>query len=292
VLKPPPFAYAAPSSIDEALSLLAEYGEDAKLLAGGQSLVPLLALRLARPSALIDLGGVSGLSHIRREDGYVAVGAMARERQAERSQLVRSAVPLLAEAMPLIGHIAIRNRGTIGGSTAHADPSAEIPAVAVTLDAQLVARSSSRGERTIAAVDFFRGFFTTVLEPDEALIELRFPAAGPRTGVAFAEAARRHGDFAMVGAAATLRLEDGLITWARLTLIGVASTPLRRHDAEDVLIGAAPVAATFQASAALAAESLEPHSDLHGTSAYRTHLARVLARRALETAARRAEEAA
>ncbi|MBO0727983.1 MAG: FAD binding domain-containing protein, partial [Acidimicrobiaceae bacterium] len=176
-MKPPPFEYFAPRSKDEALSLLAEH-EEAKVLAGGQSLVPLLALRLARPSALIDLGTVPGLEYIRRNDGHVAIGAMTRERVAERSDVVASDVPLLADALPLVGHVAIRNRGTVGGSAAHADPSAEIPAVALALDAEFVAASAG-SERTIPAAEFFQGFFTTSLEPEEVLTEIRFPVAGP-----------------------------------------------------------------------------------------------------------------
>jgi carbon-monoxide dehydrogenase medium subunit len=283
--------YVAPTSLDEALTLLADHGDDAKLLAGGQSLVPLLALRLSFPSTLIDLSGVGGLDYIRRENGHLAIGAMTRERTAERSDVVRESVPLLAEAMPLIGHLAIRNRGTIGGSAAHADPSAEIPAVLLALDGELVVRSSARGERTIGARDFFQGFFTTALDPDEALTELRFPVAQPGTGVAFEEATRRHGDFAMVGAAAVVRTEGGHIVEGRITLFGVSDTPIRREQAERVLVGAEPSAQTFEESAALAADSLTPPSDIHGTSTYRKHLVRVLVRRALAKAAERSKEA-
>jgi carbon-monoxide dehydrogenase medium subunit len=277
--------------LEEALTLLAEYGDDATLLAGGQSLVPLLALRLAYPSALIDLSAVDGLDYIRRDNAHVAIGAMTRERAAERSDVVRESVPLLAAAMPLIGHIAIRNRGTIGGSAAHSDPSAEIPAVAVALDAEMVARSSARGQRTISAADFFQGFFTTSLEADEALVELRFPVAQPGTGVAFEEATRRHGDFAMVGAAAAVRTDGGRIADGRVVLIGVSDTPVRHAEAEAVLTGAEPTTEAFEASGALAADSVTPPSDLHGTSAYRKQLVRVLVRRALAKAAQRSLEA-
>ncbi len=289
-LKSPQFAYVAPTSVEEALAQLAEHGDDAKLLAGGQSLVPLLALRLAAPSALIDLSGVPALDYIRRENDHIAIGAMTRERAVERSEVVRDHVPLLSVAMPLIGHLAIRNRGTVGGSAAHADPSAEIPAVAIALDADVVVSSSARGQRTITSDDFFQGFFSTSLEPDEALIELRFPVAQPGTGVAFEEATRRHGDFAMVGAAAAVRTEDAHIVDARIVVIGVSDTPLRRRDAELALAGGEPTTAAFEAAAALAADSLDPPSDLHGTSAYRRHLVRVLVRRALEGAARQSEE--
>lgn len=280
----------APESVDEALALLAEHGEDAKLLAGGQSLVPLLALRLARPSALIDLGRVEGLDGIRHDDGHVVVGAMTRERAGERSERITRDVPLLAAALPCIGHVSIRNRGTIGGSISHADPSAELPAVCRALDAQVVVRSSARGARVISAAAFFQGFLTTSLEPDEAVVEIRFPRAMPGTGAAFEEAARRHGDFAIVGAAASLRIVEGTISDPRLALIGVSDTPLRRTEAEEALRGREPSHAAFAEAATLAAAGLTPHSDLHGTGAFRTHLAGVLARRALETAARRAEE--
>jgi carbon-monoxide dehydrogenase medium subunit len=291
-LKPPPFSYVAPSSLDGALTSLADAGEDAKLLAGGQSLVPLLALRLARPSVLVDLGRVTGLDEITEHNGSVTIGAMVRERAAERSALIAEKVPLLAVALPLIGHPAIRNRGTVGGSIAHADPSAEIPAVAVALDAEMVVRSVARGERVIPAADFFQGFFTTALEPDEALVAVRFPAATEGNGVAFEEAARRHGDFAMVGAAAVVTARDGRITDARITVLGVAEVPLRRREAEQALVGAEVGSAPFDDAAATAAEGLTPATDMHGSGAYRTHLARVLTRRALERAAPMAAGAA
>jgi aerobic carbon-monoxide dehydrogenase medium subunit len=251
--------------------------------------VPLLALRLARPSALVDLGGVPDLDHIRRQDGHVAIGAMARERAGERSDVVRTDIPLLTAALPLIGHVAIRNRGTIGGSAAHADPSAEIPAVLLAVEAELTVRSAARGERTIAAADFFQGFLTTALEPDEALVELRFPVAQAGTGAAFEEAARRHGDFAMVGAAVMLRLDGGSVADARIALVGVSDVPVRRRDAEQMLVGSPTSPSLFADAAATAARDLEPHNDLHGTTAYRRHLAGVLVRRGLESAARRAE---
>ncbi len=284
LLKPPPFSYVAPSSLEEALTSLADAGEDAKILAGGQSLMPLLSLRLARPSVLVDLGRAEGLGEVSEQNGTVTIGAMVRERAIERSPIVAEKVPLLAAALPLIGHPAIRNRGTVGGSIAHADPSAEIPAVAVALEAEMVIRSASRGERRVHAAEFFQGFFTTALEPDEALVAVCFPVAAPGSGVAFVEAARRHGDFAMVGAAASVNSEDGRIIDARVALIGVADTPLRRPQAEQVLAGAEIGSAPFEEAAVAAGEGLTPASDLHGTSAYRTHLARVLTRRALEKA--------
>ncbi len=286
-MKLPPFAYFAPSTLEETLALLREHGDESKLLAGGQSLVPLLALRLARPSVLVDLGHVAGLDHLAAGEGSVTIGAMVTERRAERSEVVGAQLPLLAEAMPLIGHQAIRNRGTVGGSIAHADPSAELPAVAVALEAEMVAESAQRGRRTIPAESFFQGFFTTALEPDEVLVELRLPAGESRTGVAFEEAARRHGDFAMVGAAVVLRVESDRIADARIALAGVADTPLRRPEAERALRGEEVTAEAFEDAATAAARDLSPPSDLHGTAAYRRHLARVLVRRALVRAAQR-----
>jgi carbon-monoxide dehydrogenase medium subunit len=287
-LKPPPFIYFAPDTLDEALELLREHGDDAKVLAGGQSLVPLLALRLARPSVLVDLNRLPGMSDISASNGTVIFGAMTRERQAERSELVRQRVPLLADALPLIGHAAIRTRGTVGGSLAHADPAAELPAVAMALDANLSVRSATRGERTIAASDFFKGFLSTSLHEDEVLTQITFPAARPGTGTSFMEAARRHGDFAIVGAGTSVTMEGGLVADARIVLIGVADTPLRRSEADRQLVGTSGDAAAVTAAAATAAADLAPPADLHGTSAYRRHVAGVMVRRALEQAISRA----
>jgi carbon-monoxide dehydrogenase medium subunit len=291
-LKPPPFIYYAPDTIDEALELLREHGDEAKVLAGGQSLVPLLALRLARPSVLIDLNRIPGMSDISASNGTVIFGAMTRERQAERSELVKQRVPLLADALPLIGHVAIRTRGTVGGSVAHADPAAELPAVALALDATLSVRSAARGERTIAASDFFEGFLTTTLDADEVLTQISFPAARAGTGTSFMEAARRHGDFAIVGAGTSITIEGGVVSDARIVLIGVGQTALRRPDAERLLVGTSGDAASVAAAGAAAAADLEPASDLHGTSAYRRHVAGVMVRRTLEQAISRANGAA
>jgi len=294
-LKLPPFLYRSPATVEEALALLGEHGDDGKVLAGGQSLVPLLALRLARPEVLIDVGRIAGLSTLARApsdesaNGSVRVGALVRERDAERSDAIRDGVPLLADALPLIGHAAIRNRGTIGGSVAHADPAAELPAVMLATDAHLVARSAARGERSIAAGDFFLGHFTTALEADELLTEVVIPLT-PRAGTAFLEAARRHGDFAIVGAAASIVLEEGgdNVADARVALIGVASTALRRREAERVLVGSPPSDEAFRAAAEEATRELAPPSDLHGSSAYRRKVAAVLVRRALHQAAEKA----
>lgn len=293
-VKPPPFDYTAPDTLEEALSLLGEIGDDARALAGGQSLIPLLSLRLARPSHLIDLARIASLKALGAGGEHLTVGAMVRERQAEGDERVGKLAPLLADALPLIGHPAIRTRGTIGGSLSHADPAAELPAVALVLEAELLAESRARGRRAIPAADFFTGFFTTALEPDELLTSVRIPVTAPGTGWAIDEVARRHGDFAMVGAAAMVRLDGdtGGIGEARLALAGVGDTPVRLREAEQVLTGTEPTDEAFADAAAHAAAQLSPPADVHGSSAYRRHVAAVLARRTLKLAAERAKEAA
>jgi len=283
-VKPPPFDYLAPSTLDEALALRAEHADDSLVLAGGQSAMPLLNLRMALPAAVIDLGRIPELAGIREYDGGVAFGAMTRQRDAERSQLVQERLPLATQALAHVGHTTIRNRGTIGGTMAHADPAAELPAVALLLDGELVARST-RGERTIAAGDFFVGVLTTALEPDELLVEVRLRGLPGQVGTAFLEVARRHGDFAVVAAGAAVALAaDGTIADARLAFTGVGATPIRAHDAEAILRGAQPGDDVFAEAAARAAADLEPGSDAHATAAYRRRIADVLARRALKEA--------
>lgn len=293
-MKPPPFDYSSPDTLDEALDLLAEVGDEARPLAGGQSLIPLLSLRLARPSHLIDLARIPEMRTIESADGSLVIGAMVREGKAEADDRVRRSAPLLAAALPLIGHPAIRSRGTIGGSLSHADPAAELPAVALVVEAELVARSRDRGRRAIPAGDFFTGFFTTALEPDEILTEVRIQAPGPCTGWAIDEVARRHGDFAMVGVAAMVQLDrtSGRIAGARVALTGVSDTPVRASEAEQMLIGADPVEETWAEAARKASTALSPPADLHGSSAYRRHIAGVLIQRTLAAAADRAREAA
>jgi CO/xanthine dehydrogenase FAD-binding subunit len=286
------FEYRAPRTVDETLALLAEHADDAKVLAGGQSLVPLLAMRLARPAFVVDVNDVDELSGIRPLDGGgAAVGALTRERTAELSPVVAEQVPVLAEALPMIGHVSIRNRGTVGGSIAHADASAELPAVAVATGAEMTVRST-RGERTVAAEDFFVGHFTTVLDDDELLTEIRFPAGPPGAGWAFHEIARRHGDFALVGVAAMITLDGGRITDARVALMGVSDGPVRARAAETALAGQLPESGVFEAAARAATADLEPASDLHGSAEFRRHLAAVATRRALTSAVTRAGGAA
>jgi len=288
-MKLPYVEYEAPTTIAEAVGLLAEHEDEASVLAGGQSLIPLMALRLARPAVLIDINGLSELSLVAVTDGTVTIGAMTREYVAEDSATVGDSVPLLAAALPLIGHEAIRSRGTIGGSLAHADPAAELPAVALALDAEFVVRGRA-GERVVPAADWFEGYLATSRRPDELLTEVRFPAAGPGTGVAFLEVARRHGDFAIVGLAVSLTLADGVISDARLAFAGVSDVPVRVAEAEDLLAGEQPSAELFAEAARVATAALDPPADLNGSSEYRKQVAAALVRRGLQAAADNAYE--
>jgi aerobic carbon-monoxide dehydrogenase medium subunit len=288
-MKPPRFDYLVPRSLDEALGLLAQHGEEAKVLAGGQSLVPLLNFRLVRPAHVVDLNEVPGLDGIRVDDGRLAIGAMTRQRQAETSALVRERCPLLAEAMPQVGHVQIRNRGTVGGSLAHADPAGELPAVVAALDGELVLRSR-RGERRLAPHEFFVGYLTTAAAPDELLVEARVPVTPPRTGTAFMEVSRRHGDFALVGVAATVTLDaGGVCTACAIALTGVGPTPVVARDAARALVGVKPTDDALMDVGRRVAGALMPDSDLHASADYRKHLAGVLTRRALARAAGRVD---
>jgi len=287
-VKTPVFEYHCPETVEEMLALLAEHGDEAKLLAGGQSLVPLLAMRLARPSQVIDMNRIASLGGIEDRGDHVRFGAMVREREAERSALVRDSLPLFAEALPFIGHVGIRNRGTIGGSLAHADASAELPAVAVAMGAEMVVRSA-QAERVLPADDFFEFHFTTAMADDECLVEVRVPRGPADVGWSFTEVTRRHGDFALVGVGAMIGLgTDGSISESRISLLGVAPRPIRARSAEESLVGSRPSPEVFEAAAQDAAAGLEPPSDVHGSGAFRRHLAVVSVRRALATAADRA----
>ena len=287
-MKPPRFEYLAPTSLDEALGLLADHGDEAKVLAGGQSLVPLLNFRLVRPAYLVDLNEIPGLAYVRADDGRLAIGAMTRQRAVETADVVRERCPLLADAMPQIGHFQIRNRGTIGGSLAHADPAAELPAVVAALDGELVVRSRT-GQRTLTPEQFFVAYLTTAVDPAELLVEVRLPVAPPRTGAAFMEVSRRHGDFALVGVAATVTLDEaGVCTGCAIALTGVGPTPVVAREAARALIGAKPTPEALEDVGRRAAAPLRPDGDLHASSEYRTHVAGVLTRRALARAAQRA----
>lgn len=282
-MKPPPFEYYRATTPEEAIALLSRYGPDAKVLAGGQSLLPMMKFRLARPSVLVDLRWVRALAYVRQTNGSVACGAMARLASLE-SDPVRVLCPLLAEAAQHIGHPPIRHQGTVCGSLAHADPAAELPVLALALDAELTA-TGPNGTRVIPASDFFVTMLTTNLGPCEILTEARFPVLGPEHGWGFSELSRRPGDFALAIAAATLQVgANGAITHARLALGAVADRAVRCPGAEAALSGQRGGRAVFEAVAALASEALDPPSDVHASRGYRRHLAKVLAERALTQA--------
>lgn len=290
-MKPPRFGYADPATVEEALALLARHGPEAKILAGGQSLMPLLNFRLARPAHVVDVNRLAALTTVvSHADGGVRIGALVRQRTLERSELIRERCPLIAQAMPLVGHPQIRARGTLGGSLAHADPAAELPAVTVALDARLTLRRAG-GERTVAAEDFFVSFLTTALAPDELLAEIALPPWPARTGSSVHEVAKRHGDFALGGVAATLSLDPhGRVARARIVGFGVGPRPVRVVDAERALVGGAPTPVAFAEAGRLAAAGVDPPDDIHATSTYRRRLAGVLTVRALTSALASATE--
>jgi aerobic carbon-monoxide dehydrogenase medium subunit len=280
-VKSAPFDYHAPATVEEAVALLAELGDSAKVIAGGQSLVPMLALRLAMFEHLVDLRRLDTLRTIERRNGTLFIGAGTTQATIEASTEVAKAVPLVARVTPLIGHFQIRNRGTIGGSLAHADPAAEYPAVALALDAELFARSPS-GQRTIPATDFFHGTWSTDLSDDEILVGAAFPVWEGRCGHAVEELARRHGDFALAGAVVSVQIDDAnTVTRAGIGLLGLGSTPERARDAETTVVG---VAATDVDAAALGRAAVSPltsvPSDLHASADYRARVGATLVERA------------
>lgn len=280
-MKIAPTEYHRPATLDDALQLLHRYEGEAKPLAGGQSLIPLLALRMASPQALVDLNDLPELALKRFTADEFVIGAMTRHRAIELDPRVAARCSAIAEVAPLIGHAAIRNRGTVGGSITHGDAAAEWPALCLLLDAVLELHST-RGSRDVGAGDFFRGFLSTALEPDELLTSVRLQMPGPRTGTAFQELARRHGDYAMVGVGASLTLdEDGFVTQARLALTGVAPAPFRARDAEDLLLGSPAASIPIEDVADAVASSINPPPDLNGDTRYRRDLSRVLTHRIL-----------
>ena len=290
-MKPGAFAYLAPRSVEEAVALLAERGEDAKVIAGGQSLVPMMAFRLATPAALIDLNGVSELDHGRVDRDTLVLGATARHRAVQALSGLRERCAMVAEAVDLIGHPAIRNRGTAGGSIAHADPAAEWPALLLALDGEVDAVGPA-GRRTIEAGEFFQTYFTTALAPDEILTEVRLKLPVGTVGSAFVEVAQRHGDFAVAGAGALMVMaNDGSVADARLVLIGVRDTAVRSVAAETILRGASPTDPVLHDAANAIGSAIDPVSDVHGSSAYRRRVAIAVARRALTLARDRAHAA-
>jgi CO/xanthine dehydrogenase FAD-binding subunit len=290
-VKPAAFRYHAPERVDVAVRLLSEHGEDAKVLAGGPSLGPLLNLRLATPAVLVDVNRIPELDGHRVDpDGSLHLGAMTRQRDVECSAAVARGWPLLAQALPFVAHRTIRNRGTIGGSLAHADPAAELPAVAVALDAEITAAGVD-GERTVPAASFFDTYFTTSLAADELLTAVRLPPAPARSGYSWQEFAPRHGDFAIVGVAACVTLSrDGAVEAARLVYSGVADAPLRVPAAEAVLVGQPPTDSAVTSAADAAAAAVQPPADLIASTRYRRRLVQVLTRRAVTEAAARAQE--
>ena len=288
-MKPAPFEYKAPDTIEETLTLLRDAGSDAKLLAGGQSLVPAMNFRVVQPSVLIDLNRVGELNYLRQENEDLQIGAMTRERQLEFDPLIPKWFPLLAEAMPHVAHPQIRNRGTLGGSLANADPAAELPVIMLALGARLKACSAS-GERWVEAQDFFSGMFTTDLAPDEMLVEIVLPAMQPYTGWSFMEVAPRAGDYALMGVAALVTLdENGVCKQARLVYLNAGDGPVDAKEAASILKGQIPGDNLIEAAADSASQKeINPFGNIHASADFQRHLARVLTRKALKQAVTRA----
>jgi CO/xanthine dehydrogenase FAD-binding subunit len=290
-MKPAPFEYYVPDSLEEALSLLREHGDDAKVLAGGQSLVPAMNFRVVQPGALIDLNRVKELGYVRQEEQALRIGAMTRERELEFNSLVSTQVPLLAEAMPHVAHPQIRNRGTLGGSLANADPAAELPVVMTALGARFRVHNAS-GERWISASDFFLGLFTTALASDEILVEIELPSLPPYTGWSFLEVAPRAGDYALMGVAVSLQLDPGgVCKHARLVYLNAGEGPVDAREASRLLMGISVDEEGIESAAVLASQKeIEPFGNVHASAAFQRHLAEVLTKNALRQALRRAQE--
>ncbi|HXM56097.1 MAG TPA: xanthine dehydrogenase family protein subunit M [Candidatus Dormibacteraeota bacterium] len=285
---PASFDYECPSSLQEALGLLAEHGDEAKVMAGGQSLIPLLKLRLAAPGVVVDIGRLPGLTGIDADAGGLTIGARTRHVDVERSGVLRGLYPILVEAAPQISDPLVRNAGTVGGSICHADPAGDWGAVMLALDAEFVVRSA-RGERTIPAAGFFDGPYTTVLEPDEILTAIRVPAPAGSSGGAYLKLERKVGDFATAAVAVQVELADGHIERAGIGLTSVGPTNLRATRAEEALSGATPDDAVIDEAARLAAAACEPHSDVRGSADYKRDVVRVFVKRGLRRAIARAQ---
>jgi carbon-monoxide dehydrogenase medium subunit len=289
-MKPAPFEYYAPTSVDQALDHVAQLGYDAKILAGGQSLIPTMNFRLAQPAALIDLNKIAELFYVRpASDGGVLIGAMTRQSTVERDPLIAQRSPLVRECMPFIAHPQIRTRGTLGGSIAHADPAAELPAVTVALGARYHVRNKT-GERWIAAQEFFVSLFTTQIQPDEILIEVALPPMPPRSGWSFQEVARQSGAYGLVGVATLVTLDDKKrCQRARMVFLSCGEKPMLAQQAAKTLVGQAPTPEAIRAASQVAAkDDVDPSSDIHASAAYRRHLVKVLAVRSLTEAFARA----
>lgn len=290
-MKPAPFKYHNPTTTAEAVKLLSDYGYDAKILAGGQSLIPTMNFRLAQPAVLIDLNNLAELNYIQpTANGGVRIGAMTRHAQIENSLLIAERAPLMIEAMKQVAHPQIRSRGTLGGSIAHADPAAEMPTVCMALNAKFKLQNASK-ERRVSAEDFFISLFTTQLEPEDLLVEIEIPAMPPKSGGSFQEISRRKGDFALVGVAVIVSLDkNGMCNNARISFLSVTDGTTLAVHAANALIGEKPAPEIIEKAAAIAAEKdITPGDDIHATADYRTHLAKVLATRALTQAFQRAE---
>jgi len=290
-MKPAAFEYHAPETVEEALALLEAHGDEAKVLAGGQSLVPLMNMRLARPGVIVDINRIRALDHLTPDGDALRVGALCRQRGAERAAIVATRCPLLHAALQLVGHVQIRNRGTVVGSLAHADPAAELTAVLAALGGTVTAVGPD-GTRTIAADEFFVSYLTTSLDPRELLTEARFPTHPQGAGWSWMEIARRHGDFALAGVGIVLAVRGGRITEARVGLTGVGPTPVRAARAERALAGRVPSDALWTEAADAVREEIDPEGDIHASAEYRRHVAGVLTRRALAEAYTRTAEAA
>lgn len=289
-MKPAPFEYLAPASLEDALAILQERGDEAKLLAGGQSLVPAMNFRLAQPKILVDLNKLPGLDYVRQVDGTgVRIGAMTRQRRLEIDPLIAEMAPLLAEAMPYVAHPQIRNRGTLGGSLAYADPAAELPVIALALQARFKL-CRAQAERWLPAAEFFQGMFTTALEPDEILVEVELPQLPHGAGWSFMEVARRRGDYALMGVAVLIAINElGICQEARIVYLNAGDGPQVARQAADMLVGEPITQAAIVAAAQTAAENeIDPFGNIHATPEFQRHLAQVLTRRALEKALVRA----
>jgi aerobic carbon-monoxide dehydrogenase medium subunit len=277
-VKPAPFAYAKARTLEHAIDLLSSDPDGAKILAGGQSLIATLNMRLSTPTLLIDINGLSELAEIRRSNGHLEIGALVRQRRAEQASEISRDAPLIARALPNIAHPAIRNRGTIGGSIAFADPAAELPACLLALNGEIDVAGPA-GARTVKADDFFKGLFETALAAPDILVGIRVPAATADSRIGFAELARRHGDYALVGLAATARQDGYVLREVRLAFFGVAATPIRAREAEAALEGRALDHELIDAAVSALARDLDPAPDVHASSAAKRHLAGVLIKR-------------
>jgi len=284
---PPPFDYHAPKSLPDALALLGQFGDEAKVLSGGQSLLPMMKLRFAQPAHLVDIGRIPGLDYIKEEDGVLKIGALAREAGLEASEIVRSKYPILVDTASVIADPLVRNLATVAGNLAHGDPANDHPATMLALGAEVVA-TGAKGARTIPITQFFTGLFTTALTPSEVLTEIRIPSPPPGSGGAYIKLERKVGDFATAGAAAFLVVKGGVIERAGIGLTNVGPTPIKATEAEKFLAGKKPEEATFAEAGRLAAAATKPGADRRGSVEYKKDMARVLTVRALRKAAQRA----